>query len=186
MTANGVQAGDSCLLAVFVDNSNDKSFPPGKPQYTLDFAYHGGIYRDVWMIAKSPVSITDAIESQTIAGGGVFVHFDKISEKSAQVYVNTELQNKDQRSETVTVETALTDTDGKVIRRASGKLSLKPGEKKTIRQQIEIKNPKLWSPDSPYLYRVQSRVKKAISPLTEASHVSESAKRNFVAKMVSG
>jgi len=37
------------------------------------------------------------------------------------------------------VETALTDTDGKVIRRASGKLSLKPGEKKTIRQQIEIK-----------------------------------------------
>ena len=157
---NGVQAGDSCLLAVFVDNSNDKSFPPGKPQYTLDFAYHGGIYRDVWMIAKSPVSITDAIESQTIAGGGVFVHFDKISEKSAQVYVNTELQNKDQRSETVTVETALTDTDGKVIRRASGKLSLKPGEKKTIRQQIEIKNPKLWSPDSPYLYRVQSRVKK--------------------------
>lgn len=160
LTANGVQAGDSCLLAVFVDNSNDKSFPPGKPQYTLDFAYHGGIYRDVWMIAKSPVSITDAIESQTIAGGGVFVHFDKISEKSAQVYVNTELQNKDQRSETVTVETALTDTDGKVIRRASGKLSLKPGEKKTIRQQIEIKNPKLWSPDSPYLYRVQSRVKK--------------------------
>lgn len=160
MTANGVQAGDSCLLAVFVDNSNDKSFPPGKPQYTLDFAYHGGIYRDVWMIAKSPVSITDAIESQTIAGGGVFVHFDKISEKSAQVYVNTELQNKDQHSETVTVETALTDTDGKVIRRASGKLFLKPGEKKTIRQQIEIKNPKLWSPDSPYLYRVQSRVKK--------------------------
>ena len=78
----------------------------------------------------------------------------------AQVYVNTGLQNKDQRSETVTVETALTDTDGKVIRRASGKLSLKPGEKKTIRQQIEIKNPKLWSPDSPYLYRVQSRVKK--------------------------
>ena len=142
LTANGVQAGDSCLLAVFVDNSNDKSFPPGKPQYTLDFAYHGGIYRDVWMIAKSPVSITDAIESQTIAGGGVFV------------------QNKDQHSETVTVETALTDTDGKVIRRASGKLFLKPGEKKTIRQQIEIKNPKLWSPDSPYLYRVQSRVKK--------------------------
>ena len=160
LTANGVQAGDSCLLAGFVDNSNDKSFPPGKPQYTLDFAYHGGIYRDVWMIAKSPVSITDAIESQTIAGGGVFVHFNKISEKSAQVYVNTELQNKDQHSETVTVETALTDTDGKVIRRASGKLFLKPGEKKTIRQQIEIKNPKLWSPDSPYLYRVQSRVKK--------------------------
>lgn len=160
LTANGVQAGDSCLLAVFTDNSDDKSYPPGKRQYTLDFAYHGGIYRDVWMIAKSPVAITDAIDSQTVGGGGVFVHFDKISEKSAQVYVNTEVQNDDARSESVTVETTLADADGKVIKRSLGKLSLKPGEKKSIRQQMEVKNPTLWSPDTPYLYRVQSRIKK--------------------------
>ena len=160
LTANGVQAGDSCLLAVFTDNSDDKSYPPGKRQYTLDFAYHGGIYRDVWMIAKSPVAITDAIDSQAVGGGGVFVHFDKISEKSAQVYVNTEIQNEDVRTESVTVETTLTDADGKVIKHCSGKLSLKPGEKKSIQQQMEVKNPKLWSPDTPYLYRVQSRIKK--------------------------
>ena len=128
--------------------------------FTLDFAYHGGIYRDVWMIAKSPISITDAIESQTVAGGGVFVHFDQISEKSAQVCVNTEVQNENTRSESVIVETTLTDADGKIIRRISGKLSLQSGEKKIIRQQMEVKNPKLWSPDTPYLYRVQSRLKK--------------------------
>ena len=160
MTANGVQAGDSCLLAVYTDNSNDKSYPPGKPQYTLDFAYHGGIYRDVWMIAKSPVAITDAIDSRTVGGGGVFVHFDKISEKSAQVYVETEIQNDNTRSESVTIETTLTDAEGNVIKRTSGKLSLNSGEKKSIRQQMEVRNPKLWSPDAPYLYRVQSRIKK--------------------------
>ena len=27
------------------------------------------------------------------------------------------------------------------------------------RQQFAVRNPKLWSPDSPYLYRIQSRVK---------------------------
>ena len=160
LTANGVQAGDSCLLAVYTDNSNDKSYPPGKPQYTLDFAYHGGIYRDVWMIAKSPVAITDAIDSRTVGGGGVFVHFDKISEKSAQVYVETEIQNDNTRSESVTIETTLTDAEGNVIKRTSGKLSLNAGEKKSIRQQMEVRNPKLWSPDAPYLYRVQSRIKK--------------------------
>ena len=112
------------------------------------------------MIAKSPISITDAIESQTVAGGGVFVHFDQISEKSAQVCVNTEVQNENTRSESVIVETTLTDADGKIIRRISGKLSLQSGEKKIIRQQMEVKNPKLWSPDTPYLYRVQSRLKK--------------------------
>ena len=29
-----------------------------------------------------------------------------------------------------------------------------------IRRQIEVKSPKLWSPDAPYLYKVQSRIKK--------------------------
>ena len=58
-----------------------RNFPPGKRQYTLDFAYHGGIYRDVWMIGKSSVAITDALEADKVAGGGVFVHFDNISGK---------------------------------------------------------------------------------------------------------
>lgn len=160
LTANGIQAGDSCLLAVMTDNSDDKSYPPGKRQYTLDFAYHGGIYRDVWMIAKAPVAITDAVESATVAGGGVFVHFDQISEKSAQVYVNTEVENSDNRAQTVVVETSLTDAFGKTIKRVSGKLALKAGEKKKIMQQIAVNSPTLWSPENPYLYRVQSRIKK--------------------------
>lgn len=165
LTENGVLAGDSCLIAVMTDNSDDKSFPPGKRQYTLDFAYHGGIYRDVWMIAKSPVAMTDAIESATVGGGGVFVHFDKISEQRATVFVDTEVANSNPRPESVTVETTLTDADGRVVKRISGRLSLKAGEKKSIRQQAEVKNPKLWSPDAPYLYRVESRIKKGNQPL---------------------
>lgn len=160
LTGNGVQAGDSCLIAVMTDNSDDKSFPPGKRQYTLDFAYHGGIYRDVWMIAKSPVAITDAIESATVGGGGVFVHFDDISEQRAGIFVETEVANSSSRAESVTVETTLTDADGRVVKRVSGRLTLKAGEKKSIRQQTEVKNPNLWSPDAPYLYKIQSRIRK--------------------------
>lgn len=165
LTENGVQAGDSCLIAVMADNSDDKSFPPGKRQYTLDFTYHGGIYRDVWMIAKSPVALTDAIESATVGGGGVFVHFDKISEQRALVFVDTEVENSSPRAESVTVETTLTDADGRVVKRVTGRLALKAGEKKSIRQQAEVKNPTLWSPDAPYLYRVESRIKKGAQPL---------------------
>lgn len=160
LTRHGVQAGDSCLVAVCVDNSDDKSFPPGKRQYTLDFAYHGGIYRDVWMIAKSLVSITDAIDSQTVAGGGVFVHYDEISEKSAHVYVDTEIQNDASQAETVTLETSMVDHSGLVIKRAATQLALKPGEKKTVQQRMVVKNPHLWSPNSPYLYNIESRIRK--------------------------
>ena len=81
-------AGDTCLIAVKADNSDDKNYPPGKKQTQLDFAYHGGMYRDVWLIGTSPIHISDAIESHQVAGGGVFLHYDNISEKSADVFIN--------------------------------------------------------------------------------------------------
>ncbi len=50
LSSLGLKAGDGCVIAVKADNSDDKTFPPGKPQSALDFCYHGGIYRDVWLI----------------------------------------------------------------------------------------------------------------------------------------
>jgi len=78
LTALGCSAGDDVIVAVKADNSDDKSYPPGKKQMTLDFAYHGGIYRDVWLIAKNKVAITDAVEEQKVAGGGIFVHYPRL------------------------------------------------------------------------------------------------------------
>ena len=160
LTENGVKPGEECVVAVMADNSDDKDFPPGKKQRSLDFAYHGGIYRDVWMIAKSPVAITDAIEADKVAGGGVFVHFDNISDKGADVNVNTDVANSSSRTRKVTVETTLMDPQGRLVRRVSNPLSIKPGETRTVAQSIHVKNPELWSPDTPSLYRVESRVKE--------------------------
>ncbi|MDR3119227.1 MAG: glycoside hydrolase family 2 [Mediterranea sp.] len=159
LTGNGCQPGDTCLVAIYTDNRDDKNYPPGKPQYALDFAYHGGIYRDVWLIARSPVFITDAIEAGQVAGGGVFVHFDRIGSKSAQVYVDTDVRNSSSQARTVAVETTLTDMHGAVIARVSNKLALASGQSKQVAQQFAVKNPKLWSPDAPYLYRIESRIK---------------------------
>jgi len=159
LSALGVLAGDTCLIAVMTDNSNDKNYPPGKPQYTLDFAYHGGIYRDAWMISKNKVAITDAVEAQKVAGGGVFVHYDNISAKSAQVFVDTEVKNNGNKTKNISVETIITDALGKRIKQLSANITLKAGESKTVKQQFTVINPQLWSPDAPYLYRVNSLVK---------------------------
>lgn len=161
LTEAGVQPGDSCVVAVMADNSDDKSFPPGKPQKTLDFTYHGGIYRDVWMIVKSPVAITDAIEANKVAGGGVFVHFDNVSEKGADVKVETDVANSGTKSRKVYVETSLISPEGKLLQKISNSaVTLKPGETKTVSQNFHVKNPELWSPYSPTLYRIESRVKE--------------------------
>ncbi len=164
LTALGHTAGDDLVVAICADNSDDKSYPPGKKQMTLDFAYHGGIYRDVWLIAKNKVAITDAVEENRVAAGGIFVHYANISRKSAEVFVNTEVRNSDSKSRTVTVENILAPmTAGGGS--ASTKLRLQPGEVRTVTQRFVVKNPHLWSPESPYLYNISTRVKDGKSCL---------------------
>ena len=155
LTDLGCSVGEECVVAICTDNSDDKTYPPGKKQMTLDFAYHGGIYRDVWLIAKSKVAITDAVEEQQVAGGGIFVHYANISERSAEVYVNTEVRNSDDHSRTVTIEQTLSPSGATVSKR----VSLKAGEAKTITQRFLVKKPHLWSPEDPYLYQIATRIK---------------------------
>ena len=118
--------GDDFVVAIKADNSDDKTYPPGKKQAQLDFAYHGGIYRDVWLIAKNKVAITDALEENKVAGGGIFVHYANISEMSAEVFVNTEVRNNDTKPRTITVENSFVSSAAIPSQRT--KLKLHPGE----------------------------------------------------------
>ena len=164
LSKEGVKAGDSCLIAVKADNSDDKDYPPGKPQNQLDFAYHGGMYRDVWLIGKSAIAITDAIERNQVAGGGVFIHYDNISEKKADVFIDVEIGKQgdmntgrqDNTKKTVTLVARIKDASGRLV--------------KTLKQSKAVANyslftlhylfpsPRLWSPEDPYLYTVELQV----------------------------
>lgn len=155
----GLKKGDKCVVAVMADNSNDKSYPPGKPQYTLDFAYHGGIYRDVWLINKKEISITNVIEADR-RDAGIFVHFSDISEKQAKVFVDVDLQNVGGKARKVKVEQSLLDASGKVLKTISQNVLLAAGDAhQTVRQMFSVRNPHLWSPETPYLYSVVTRIK---------------------------
>lgn len=156
----GVKSGEDCLIAVSADNTNDKTYPPGKPQYTLDFQYHGGIYRDVWLICKNQISVTDAIESNKVAGGGLFVHFDNISKNSADVYVQAEIQNKTPKNTKVQVEYLIKDKTGNLIKTLKKNFNIPKGGEVTQTISTKIQNPVLWSPENPYLYNLEYRIKK--------------------------
>lgn len=160
LTDAGVKAGEKCVVAVMADNTNAKMYPPGKPQYTLDFAYHGGIYRDVWLISRSKVGLTDAVEANRVAGGGIFVHFENISKKQATVYVRTEVENKEAKTQSVVVETTLKTAEGEVVGKREQRLTLPAGAVGSVEHPVLVQNPHLWSPDDPYLYRVETRIKE--------------------------
>lgn len=158
LTKCGVKSGDKVVIAVMADNSDDKTYPPGKTQLTLDFCYHGGIYRDVWLIRKPAVCISDNIDTGEVAGGGIFVHYANISDRSAEVYVNTDVQNTLSKPQTVTVENTLTDADGKKLKIWKSKFTIPANSHKTITQGSKISNPNLWSPEHPYLYTITTKV----------------------------
>ena len=160
LTRLGVKAGDKCLIAVKADNSDDKTFPPGKKQSALDFCYHGGMYRDVWLIGKSPVAITDAIEANKVAGGGVFLHYDNISEKSADVFVNVEVGNSSRSSAQATVTAVVKDNDGHAVATMEKKVRIPAGKAATARLSAKLSQPRLWSPETPYLYNVEITIKE--------------------------
>ena len=139
------------VIAVRADNSNDRDYPPGKPQETLDFTYFGGIYRDAWLIAHNSTYVTHPLGVDKVAGGGVFVHYEDVSEASARVCVQTDIANDDP-AQTVRLELALKDSDGTIVATRSTSISLPEKGSETAELEMTVEKPKLWEPDNPHLY----------------------------------
>ena len=155
LTQYGVKPGDKCLIAVMADNSDDRDYPPGKKQATLDFTYHGGIYRDVWMIATDKVHITNPNKVNKVAGGGVFIQYGKIDKQSAEIFINTDVTNQSQKKQSVTLQTRIISPDGRVVKTLRTNGTIANGSDNTFKQKYTIQNPILWSPDAPLLYKVE-------------------------------
>lgn len=146
------------VVAVWADNSDDPSYPPGKAQDVLDFSYLGGIYRDCWMIAHNPVYITDPNYEDEVAGGGLFVAYDRVSEASAEVLLKLHLCNATRKGFSGLIEYRLLDKEGRQVAYLNDEISLKAGRKGVSSDKLVVKNPSLWTPDTPTLYDLQVRV----------------------------
>ena len=154
----GVKPGEDYVIAVWTDNSDDNAYPPGKPQDALDFVYFGGIYRDAWLISTSPVHITDPNFVNKIASGGVFVHYDEISDKQAVIVVETDMTNETSTKQNLRLVTILMDNKGHTVGKSESKLVTEAGADNHIQQKIIVTAPYLWHPDNPYLYRLESHL----------------------------
>lgn len=158
---NLLKWGEENVIAVKADNSDDPSYPVGKPQNMLDFTYFGGIYRDCWLIAHNDVFITNANYENEVAGGGLFVSYADVSEKSALVNLKAHIRNSSVSDKNVTVTFELKRKSGELVKRVSKKLTVKRGNASYAVGSMKINAPSLWSPDHPYLYDLEVMVKGA-------------------------
>ena len=101
-----------------------------------------GIYRHVWL---------ETMPALHIAENGVFVTTPEVSADKAQVRVEVKVANESDRDRNAMVAVG------------SGQLmvSVKAHETKTVTSTYFIKNPQLWSPESPTLYEAKVELKDA-------------------------
>lgn len=151
--------GEDNVIAVWTDNSDDKTYPPGKAQDVLDFTYFGGIYRDCWLIAHNPVFITDPNFENEVAGGGLFVAYDKVSDASAEVLLKAHVRNDSRKAFTGVVEYELQQPDGTQVAFLNDEIQIRPGKAITSKDKLIVKTPMLWSPETPTLYNLIVRIR---------------------------
>ena len=113
--------------------------------------YEGaGIYRHVWLTKTPPLHI---------AQYGTFVT-SELKPQSAIVTARTTIINETKTKTTFDIVQTISDTSGKPIATSKLKsLTLKPGETREYNCKIKVKNPYLWSLESPYLYKLFTSVR---------------------------
>lgn len=146
------------LLAVRVSAEYDPVTPPGKPQDQLDFYYYSGIYRDVDMVISDKLHITDELEADKPAGGGLFVTYPKVDKQEALVRVQTDLKNGHSGERSGKLRVLLKGNNGKVVAKQETPFTLQANETRPMIQTVQVKNPELWYPYTPNLYRLESQV----------------------------
>lgn len=146
-----------------LDNRNNPLIPPGKPLETLDFCYYGGIYRDVRLVAKPAMHITDPVMARHTAGGGIFVTYPEANEQEDLIRIATEVANTTAKAQKPALRHTLYEWSretgkGRRVASVEGNLSLAAGDTATWQADIRLENPRLWSPDSPALYVLETEV----------------------------
>lgn len=145
--------GDN-VLAVKADNSDDPLYPMGKPQHLLGMTYFGGIYRDCWLIAHNNVFVTDPNYENEVAGGGMFISYEKVSDKSAIINLKTHIRNASTQPQKIKVCYILKDKYGKTVKTDNKVVRISKSKATYTRSSWKIESPELWSPEHPYLYNL--------------------------------
>ena len=152
--------GKSNRLLVKTDNHDNPDVPPGKPIKDLDFCYYSGLYRNVSLIITNPIHITDAVQENKTASGGIRVWYPKVTSYLAQIAVSTHIKNENSKPADFYLLYKIIDKSGKTVATAtSGKNSLAANSDGIILQHLQIENPSLWHPEHPNLYTLQVSVK---------------------------
>lgn len=128
------------MLAVRVDNSDQ----PNSRWYS-----GSGIYRNVWLEKTNPIHI---------CLWGTHVTTSDVSAQSASVSLSVVLKNTTSQDQELMIETTILDESRKAVAKTKDRLKVAAGDTASVFQSAKVPNPKLWSIETPHLYKAVSKI----------------------------
>jgi beta-galactosidase len=134
--------GGDNVIAVRVDATMEEGW----------FYEGAGIYRHVWLSKTSPLHVIK---------DGTFITTD-LKKNTAVIKTRTTVKNESRENSIFNIEESIIDSSGKIIASGSKKsLSLKSGNEEEYISQFKVVNPKVWSIETPYLYKLKTVIHSA-------------------------
>ena len=146
------------VVAVKVNNADDKLYPPGKPQGNLDFTYLGGIYRNVYLIETGDIHVTLPEVSDTVAGAGVFAATLDVNGSSATMAVRTEVSNTTGSEAEVVIRTTLETAAHDALTSFDQNITLAAEAAVQTEHEFTVDDVHLWHPDDPCLHFIKTEI----------------------------
>lgn len=147
-----VKFGEENEIIVKADNT---ARPDVIPTNHVLFGVYGGMYRPVWLVVTEPCGIV----VNDCASSGVYITQKNVSKKSAEVTVKVKVDNATLTPASLTLENAIYDGNGKLVKTHSCSFELTPQGVQSYSSQFKLSNPHLWQGrEDPYLYKVVSRL----------------------------
>jgi beta-galactosidase len=122
----------------------DNTVQPASRYYT-----GAGIYRHVRLVATDLLHISD---------NGVFLTTPTANAQQAVIKAQTTLSNEGEKTVQLTLETAITDANGKVVKTIQSKQTVAPKKEVVINQELKVDKPNLWTLEQPYLYSAFTKI----------------------------
>ncbi len=145
-----LRVGEQNLVCVEVYRWSDGSYIEDQDMFRLS-----GIHRDVYLEARQKVQLQDAYMT---------TRFGRRGFQQANLNMELTLQNLDKKVQDALVECKLYDPQGKLVQICKMTVArMLKGEKRVIRPFFQVKQPQLWTAETPNLYTVDIKVNGDIS-----------------------
>lgn len=141
-------------IILSVDNRRNPNIPPEGDRY--DYIKWSGLYRDVYLVKTAPIHITFPWEN-TFAG--VTITTPTVEKEDVTISVRTQVRNESSETVECQIINRVIDAQGRVVLTLESSSLVGPHSDALVAQTGGIvENVQLWSPDYPYLYRVNTTV----------------------------